>query len=457
MININQDYQTIEVSYFNTEGEVEIEKIRISQEDLYEWVPTQKGSGHSIIKAWDGRDVKKQKANFLSKWRVQQIFQELPKTTKDKIFQMNTPKKFFLDIEVLTDGEFPQPALALYEVSLISFTYNDILAILGTKPLSQQEIKKIENDTNSYLASKNYPPKKLSYLYFKSEYDLLFAFFNKYIQKMPLISGWNFIGFDWPYLVNRCKKLGIDPGAASYTGELIGKAQLPVHRLLVDYIELYKKWDTTIFKENNTLNYVATAATGLGKIPYTGTLYDLYHSDFSKYVFYGGIDSILVQLIDNQISTLSTFLKLGSITNTELYKVFSPIAITENVMCREFFKRNLVIPREDRKIIKGNYEGAFVFPPKKDIYEWVASFDFASLYPSIMRQWNMSPESFVKKEKEKNEDMNFTQASNGALFKKSEDSVFRTILTDFYNQRKVAKNKGKEIEAEINELKKMLF
>jgi len=154
---------------------------------------------------------------------------------------------------------------------------------------------------------------------------------------------------------------------------------------------------------------------------------------------------------------MSAYLQLGAITNTELYKVFSPIAMTENVMCREFFKNNLVIPKEDRRITRGNYEGAFVFPPKKDLYEWVASFDFASLYPSIMRQWNMSPESFIKKDLSENENLNYTQAVNGVIFDNSKDSVFKTILTNLYNQRKEAKIIGMEIESEIEKLKNMLI
>lgn len=457
MININQRFGTIDVSYFNTEGNIEIEKIHIPHEEMFEWVVSRPDKHHPRVKSWDGRAVKQQRTKFLSKWRVQEFLQNQPQVLKDKIFQMNTPKKFFVDIEVQSDGEFPQPHLAKYEITLITFVHGNILGVLGTKPLNPAQVEKIGNDINDYLKKHGYEPKKLSYIKFDSEYDLLYTFFNKYIQKMPLLTGWNFIQFDWQYMVNRCKRLGIDPGVASATGELIGRQELPVHRLIVDYLEIYKKWDRIIFKENNTLNYVAHAATKMEKIKYSGTIFDLYESDFSKYVFYGAIDSILVQLIDREISTMSAYLQLGGITNTELYKVFSPIAITENVMCREFFKNNLVIPKEDRKISRGAYEGAFVFPPVKDLYEWVASFDFASLYPSIMRQWNMSPESFIRKDQNKTDNPNYAQTVNGVIFDNSKDSVFKTILTDFYGQRKVAKKKGMEIESEIEALKNMLF
>lgn len=457
MISINQRYGTIDVSYFNKEGDIEIENIHIPHEEMFEWVVARPDKHHPRVKSWDGRAVKQQRTKFLSKWRVQEFLQNQPQVIKDKIFQMNKPKKFFIDIEVKVDGEWPTPSLAKQEITTISFAHKNILAVLGTKPLNPAQIEKIGNDINAYLAKHEYPPMKFSYVYFKSEYDLMYTFFNKYMQKMPLMTGWNFIQFDWQYMINRCKRLGIDPGVASGTGELVGRQELPVHRLVVDYLEIYKKWDRIIFKENNTLGYVSKAATGMTKIPYNGTLQDLYESDFANYVYYNAIDSVLVQLIDLEISTMSAYLQLGGITKTELYKVFSPIAITENVMCREFFNNNLVIPKEDRRITRGSYEGAFVFPPKKDLYEWVASFDFASLYPSIMRQWNMSPESFIRKDKTKNENPNYAQAVNGVIFDNSKDSVFKTILTDFYGQRKTAKKTGMEIEVEIEKLKKMLI
>jgi DNA polymerase elongation subunit (family B) len=204
------------------------------------------------------------------------------------------------------------------------------------------------------------------------------------------------------------------------------------------------------------LQYVATAALGMGKIPYNGTLQDLYESDFEQYVYYNAIDSVLVKLIDEKISTMSTYLKLGNITKVEANRAFSPIAMAESVMTRVFHDRNRVFPTiKNRNINKTAYEGAFVFPPVKGIYDWVASFDFASLYPTIMRQWNMSPESFLGKESKKPELENITYSSSGAYFDDTEDSVFRTVLADFYGQRKSAKKKMFVVNDDIEKLKEL--
>ena len=130
--------------------------------------------------------------------------------------------------------------------------------------------------------------------------------------------------------------------------------------------------------------------------------------------------------------------------------------MAEAAMTRENYRRGRVFPRTDKITKKREgYEGAFVVEPITGMYEWVASFDFASLYPSIMRQWNISPESYVKNiipGEEYNAEL-YTKASSGALFTKTDDSVFRTILADYYAKRKVAKKEYMEIEEEIEQLK----
>jgi DNA polymerase elongation subunit (family B) len=352
--------------------------------------------------------------------------------------------------------EWPKPDTAKYPVTAIAFSCDKKLVVLGWRPLKREQILSIKKRIEEHLKIEV----DFNYLCFPSEYDMLISFFHKAIKQMPLLTGWNFIGYDWTYLVNRCKRLNIDISHSSVSGKLVGKDAFPMHRLVVDYMEIYKKWDRVIdVKENNTLDFVAQAALGIPKVKYNGTLQELYTNDYESYIFYNAVDTKLVELIDARLNTLQTFLTLGNITKVEAQRAFSPIYMAEIAMCREFLSRGRVMPRMDKqKKSRESYEGAFVVEPKTGLYEWVASFDFASLYPFIMRQWNISPESYVRNINpgETIDTEREILCSSGAVFEKNTDSAFRTILTNYYNKRKRAKSEYEEIENEIQKLKKYI-
>jgi DNA polymerase elongation subunit (family B) len=373
------------------------------------------------------------------------------------IYAPNTPKKFFVDIETEVGiDEWPKAETAKFPITTISFCTGNRIISMGTKPLTADQIKKIGKRIAEYIKE----DVDFNYLYFKSEYDMMYSFFYKAIQKMPLLTGWNFIGFDWQYMINRCKRLSIDPAVASPTLKAVGDLQMPAHRMVVDYLDVYKKWDRVIdIKENNTLDFVAKAALGVEKVKYPGTLQELYENDFELYVFYNAVDTKLVEMIDRKLNTLQTFLTLGNIVKVEANRAYSPIWMAEAAMSREFLNRGQIFPKmENSKKKREKYEGAFVVDPHTGLYEWVTSFDFASLYPSIMRQWNISPESYLRNVVDKTDVDLETEilCSSGAVFRKNEDSVFRSILTDYYGQRRASKNEYEEIEKEIDMLKKYI-
>ena len=87
---------------------------------------------------------------------------------------------------------------------------------------------------------------------------MLYTFLDSFVKKFPMMTGWNFIRFDWTYILNRCKHLQIDPSIASPTGKLDGRDNFPVHVGVIDYMDLYQNWDRTIsVKESSALDYVS--------------------------------------------------------------------------------------------------------------------------------------------------------------------------------------------------------
>jgi DNA polymerase elongation subunit (family B) len=109
---------------------------------------------------------------------------------------------------------------------------------------------------------------------------------------------------------------------------------------------------------------------------------------------------------------------------------------------------------------RGAYEGAYVKEPEPGIFRAATCFDYASLYPSIMRQYNVSPESFVnklsdqKRLEEYRKDTNYIVSVTGAVYDNKEISVLKEILTDLYTKRKTYKNRHLEIERLMSKNKK---
>jgi DNA polymerase elongation subunit (family B) len=148
-------------------------------------------------------------------------------------------------------------------------------------------------------------------------------------------------------------------------------------------------------------------------------------------------------------------LMLGNVTKVEALKAFSPIWMTEVLVAREFYRRKRVVAEMKKAVKTSSFEGAYVKQPKPGLHEWIATFDFASLYPSTMRQWNISPETFKGKNLEEI-DPGWIKTASGSIFDNNEDSVLRTILTLYFNQRKESKNKSFQLEKEADYLKKIL-
>jgi DNA polymerase elongation subunit (family B) len=470
MINIEQTETSIKISYYDKEGNIAFKEFQVPRSEYYEWRyvdmrdPRDVKRADKEFKSWDGKLVKKVQTKVLTRWRVRELIEQQSEEFKNEIFSLNMPKKFFLDIET----EVPEEGygainaeVAAQAITALSFCHNNTLCVLAWKHLEKEQILKIEKQINKYLADHGHKPIEFVYISYKTEFDMLYTFMQKWTHKMPIMTGWNFVDFDWQYITNRCKRLGIDPAIASPSHKMTGPkngVQMPMHRLVVDYMALYKKWDRVLFHENATLQYVAMQACGMGKIPYSGTLQDLYESDYEKYVYYNAIDSVLVKLIDDKISTLSPFLALGAVTKVEANQAFSAIALTETTMFQEAYKRKLIFPSDRKEAVKEDYEGAFVFKPVPGIYDWVASFDFASLYPSIMRQWNISPESFLGKAnsfEEIPDGDDIIKTTTGAYFDGSKDSIFRTMLTNYYGQRKAAKKIMLQADEEIDRLERL--
>lgn len=469
IISIEQRKGKLIISYVNKEGGVSFMGIDIPRDQQYINVYSRwKSEGRGGIKSWDGKDVKRVPSEFLSRFRIYELFEDMAKEDTAPLWELNSPKMHFCDIEVNVDDEsgFAEPEHAMQRINTISWCSWPNVIVFGLNPLSGEEIKKIGDNINNHLKPLGIEYQFL-YKQFDNEANMLHDFLYNYAREAILISGWNFWNYDWRYMYNRSKKLGIDFSWMSPTKQWFKhrimdrnkrvEIMLPQHKLIVDYMEIYKKWDRKIDpKENASLDFAAEAALGISKIKYPGSFQDLYIKDYDKYVFYNAIDSILVECIHNRLKTMDIFLALGNITRVEAMQAFSPIAMLEASICRYAYKRGMVFPQSKREGKRESYEGAFVFDPKPDLYPWVVSFDYASLYPSIMRQFKISIENFLFKDSSYQPKGKEIKCSSGAVFDSTVEPLLSEILTDYYSQRKESQEKAKELDIEINRLEEIL-
>jgi len=473
IISIEQRQGKLVISYIKKDGNVGFSQITIPPEHQYSYAYAQKGKGLPGLQSWDFKPVRKTPARFLNAHRMQEFFMDAGEQNVSHLFEANMPRFAAADIEVeVTDEGLNDPGLepgnARNRVTAICYSEYPNVTVFGSKPLTPVEIANIEKNINEHV-KKFHKEYTFVYKYHANEADLIYDFFYNYVRHAPLLTGWNFWGYDWRYLMNRCKKLNMDVSWLSPTGQWYeykiksknknneAVIMLPQHKLIVDYMAIYQKWDRSVeVKENDTLDFVSEEALGIRKVKYPGTLKELYDKDYESYVFYNAIDTVLVELLNEKLKTMSTFLGLGNITRVEAMQAFSPISMLTATSTRYAYKNGYVFPKDENNNQRESYEGAFVFEPIPNLYEWVASFDFASLYPSIMRQFKLSIENYLFCDKNYTPKSTEIKTSSGAVFDASYEPIIAQILTDFYGQRKVAKKVSTDAEKRAGELKEIL-
>ena len=240
-----------------------------------------------------------------------------------------------------------------------------------------------------------------------SEEELL-DYFISLVDDADVLSGWNSEGYDIPYMVNRISRLlGADHtkrlclwdmkpvrrefekyGKISETYDLIGRIHL-------DYLELYRKY-TYHEMHSYRLDAIGEYELGERKVQYEGTLDQLYNNDFEKFIEYNKQDTMLLVKLDNKLQYIDLVNVLAHANTVTLRKTLSAVAVTDQAIINEAHGRGLMVP--DRRRTEGSETqaaGAYVAYPKKGMHDWIGSMDLNSLYPSLIRALNMSPETII--------------------------------------------------------------
>lgn len=300
-------------------------------------------------------------------------------------------RTFFLDIETKTEYGFPDIKIANEEILLITIKDSKTKQVVtwGTNPFQN-----VRSD--------------VEYRCFDSEQRLLKDFIIWWQQNYPdVITGWNTEFFDIPYLVKRIERelgetLASKLSPWGYINErktfIKGNEEISydIHGIShLDYLALYKKF-TYSKQESYRLDYIAEQELGENKKENPGdTFKEFYTEHWQKFVEYNIHDVELVEMLDDKMRLLELCLTMAYQAKINYEDVFSQVRMWDAIIYNHLRSKKIVIPSKGFSAKSEQFEGAYVKDPLVGPHRWVASFDLNSLYPHLIMQYNISPETLT--------------------------------------------------------------
>jgi len=403
------------------------------------------------------KEVKNTKIFGQTQFAYQYISDEYPKTIN---WDKDLIKLFSLDIETATENGFPNVEEANEEILLITIKDNSHKQIVtfGTRDYTSTR------DDARYIKSAN-------------ESMMLRTFVDFWQRNCPdVITGWNINGFDIPYLVNRIRLLlGDDHVQKLSPWNLVNDKKIYANGKdikgysfvgisTLDYLELYKKFTYTNH-ESYRLDYIAQYELGSKKLenPYE-TFKEFYTNDWDKFVKYNIHDVELVDQLEDKMKLIELVYTMAFNAKINFEDVFSPVRMWDVIIYNYLKDRNIVIPLKEDNTKSEAFEGAYVKDPLVGQHKWVASFDLNSLYPHLIMQYNMSPETLtdtrldVNVEKLLNKEdidvpVGLALTANGWCYSKENKGFLPALMEEMYNNRSKFKKMMLKAEQEYEKTK----
>lgn len=360
------------------------------------------------------------------------------------------------DIEVDSENGFPYPHIAEGVVNAIT-VYDSIDDTYYTWGLGEWK-----NINNKHL--------RVVYKQCNSETELLRLFIDHWRTYTPhILTGWNIENFDVPYLVNRIVRLFGDKevkqlspfgwikervikgkfGKDNTIYDIYGVAQL-------DYLNLYKKFTYT-GQESYRLDHIGFVEVGERKLSYEeeGSLFTLARVDHQKFIDYNIKDVELVKRIDEKLALIELAVTMAYDAKINFQDVMGTVKMWDSIIYDYLHKQHIVPPASGGGSKSGSFAGAYVKDPITGFHDWVVSFDLNSLYPHLIMQYNISPETIaghmpgvsVDSLLEQDVDLdslkleNKTVAPNGTMYRTDKRGFLPELMEKIYNERTIYKKK----------------
>jgi DNA polymerase elongation subunit (family B) len=326
----------------------------------------------------------------------------------------------------------------------------------------------------------------VDYREFETETEMLNDFiiwWSDLANTPDIITGWNTRMFDIPYIVNRLSRvLGADKtkqlspwGSIEQRNVTIQGRESTYYDIMgiqsLDYLELFQKFGTYKYgkQESYKLDHIANVVLGERKVDYGehGTLAKLYENDFQKFIDYNIQDTALIERMENEIALIDLVLSMAYLGGVNYGDTLGTTSIWDCIIFRRLAKDHIAVPQGNHHS-KEEYPGGYVKDPDPGMYDWIMSFDINSLYPSLIIQYNMSPETIVKHMQVHNVNQdtilenkqnispepNLATAANGVCFRRDKMGVIPSIIEEYYNKRVVIKRSMLDAKAKLETIDK---
>ena len=382
-----------------------------------------------------------------TRYLYQYIAEEHP---EDEIkYDTSKIRIFNIDIETAAENGFPDIESADQEILAISIkdSYTGRIVVFGARPFDNKD-------------------SEVDYMHFRTEESMLSAFLNYWNENCPdVITGWNVQLFDIPYIARRIDRIlgeknakTLSPWKLISSREIYIKGRKQIAYDLpgistLDYLELYRKFTYTN-QESYRLDHICLVELGERKLDHSeyDTFKEFYENDWQKFIEYNIHDVRLVDKLDDKMKLLDLAFTMAYDAKVNYEDVFSQVRMWDNYIYCELNKRKIAIPPKREATKDAKYAGAYVKEPKPGRYDWVVNFDLNSLYPHLIMQYNISPETLRETrhssasvegilKKEIDIDGEFAVCANGAQYRKDVQGFLPLMMQKMYDSRVIFKKK----------------
>ena len=386
-------------------------------------------------------------------------------------FDIEKIKLVTIDIEVAAEGGFPDVFNCAEQLLLITIQDYNTKEIItwGTKPYTTNNKK-----NHRYIDCHN-------------EEGLIHEFLTWWQNNTPeVITGWNCELYDIPYLLGRVDRLMGEKMAKKFSPwGIIRKKEITIQGRdnisydiagisVIDYLDLYRKSPATSNQESYRLDHIAMMELGQNKLDHSefDTFREFYTKNWQKFVDYNIVDVELVDRLEDKLKLIDLTFTRAFDAKINFTDVAFQVRCWDAIIYNYLKKNNIVVPQKERNQKDEKYAGAYVKEPKPGKYDWVVSFDLNSLYPHLIMQYNISPETLLDQKhpsatvdrllnQEIEIDGDYAVCANGAQFKKDKKGFLPELMEKMYNERVIfkkrmikakkayEKNPTKDLEKEI--------